>query len=63
MDKNQHVQTNAREAHRPALYSPSEVITMLKGLKTTTKKTKQKQQQQQQQQHENKEKGKNKKAP
>ena len=34
-----------REAHRPAVSSPSDVITMLKGLK----------QQQQQQQHENKE--------
>ena len=39
-DKNK--QTNAREAHRPALSSPSEVITMLKGMKK----------------HENKEQGK-----
>ena len=34
-DKNQRVQnkqTNAREAHRPALFSRSELITMLKGL-------------------------------
>ena len=39
-DKNQrgqNKQTNAREAHRPALYSPSEVITMLKGLKKKTR--------------------------
>ena len=35
MDKNWHVQnkqTNAREAHRLAPSSPSEVITMLKGI-------------------------------
>ena len=34
-DKNEHVQnkqTNAREAHRPAPSSQSEVITMLKGM-------------------------------
>ena len=29
----QNKQTNAQEAHRPAPSSPSEVITMLKGLK------------------------------
>ena len=35
-DKNLHVQnkqTNAREAHRPAPSSPSEMITILKGMK------------------------------
>ena len=31
-------QTNARKAHRPAPSSPSEVITMLKGIKTHVEK-------------------------
>ena len=41
-DKNYHVQnkqTNAREAHRPATSSPSEVITMLKGMTNTRTKS------------------------
>ena len=40
----QNKQSDARKTHRPALFSPSEVIAMLKGLKT----------------HENKEQGKTK---
>ena len=36
----QNKQTNTREAHRPALSSPSDVITMLNGLKTKQNKTK-----------------------
>ena len=32
----QNKQKNARETHRPALSSPSEVLTMLKGLKKVT---------------------------
>ena len=38
--KNKKKQANARKAHRPALSSPSEVITMLKGLKNTRTKSK-----------------------